>query len=293
MFRDSVSNTSRFIFIGTTSTNGVVLEYRTVSGDPATVITVPGISAPYWIELIKKGTQYTAYISPTGLSGSWVQAGTAIDLGFGNSSVNIGMAVTSDNNTVLSTATFGSFTIVDGDLPVKLLGFTASIGSDQDVVTKWVTSSELNSKYFYVQKSTDAMHFVTFAEVNAAGNSNTVQYYSANDYHPASGINFYRLQIVDKDGSITYSPVIALNFGNQTAPQVFPNPASSYFMVVAGAEPIREIILMDVSGKVIRRLSNPNVLATITINSESLSAGVYIVQIATASAMYQQKLFKQ
>jgi F5/8 type C domain/Secretion system C-terminal sorting domain/Fibronectin type III domain len=293
MFRDSVSNTSRFIFIGTTSTNGIVLEYRTNAGGPATVTMVPGINAPYWVELNKNGTQYTAYISATGLSGSWVQVGSPVDLSFGNSSVNLGMAVTSDNNTVLSTATFGSFTIVDGALPVTLLSFTASMVNDQYVVTKWATSGELDSKYFNVQKSADGLHFATFAQLNAAGNSSTVQYYSANDDHPVNGFNFYRLQIVDKDGAITYSPVIVLNFGNQTAPQLFPNPASSYFMVAAGVEAIREITITDVSGRVIRQILNTNAAATITINSENLSGGIYIIQIATASAIYQQKLIKQ
>jgi F5/8 type C domain/Secretion system C-terminal sorting domain/Fibronectin type III domain len=293
MFRDSVSNTSRFIFIGTTSANGIVMEYRTIAGGPATVITVPGINAPYWLELNKNGTQYTAYISPTGLAGSWVQVGTVVDLGFGSSSVNVGMAVTSNNNTVLSTATIGSFTIVDGALPVKLLSFTASIFNNLYVVTKWSTSTELDSKYFNVQKSADAQHFATFAQVNAAGNSYTIQNYSASDYHPVNGYNFYRLQIVDNDGTITYSPIAEVNFGNQAAPQVFPNPASSYFIVAAGQEAIKEVRVMDVSGKVIRHFLNPNNAMTITINAEKLAGGVYIIQISTASAMYQQKLFKQ
>jgi hypothetical protein len=293
MFRDSVSNTSRFIFIGTTSADGIVMEYRVTAGGPTTVITVPGINAPYWIELNKNGTQYTAYISPTGLAGSWVQIGTVIDLGFGSSSVNVGMAVTSNNNTVLSTATIGSFTIVDGALPVKLLSFTASIFNNQYVATNWSTSAELNSKYFNVQKSADDQHFVTFAQVNAAGNSSTVQNYSANDYHPVRGYNFYRLQIVDNDGTITYSPIVEVNFGNQALPQVFPNPASSYFIVAAGNEAIKDIRVIDVSGKIISHILNPNNAMTITINAEKLAGGVYIIQISTASAMYQQKLFKQ
>ena len=40
MFRDSVSNTSRFVFIGTTNGNGIVFEYRSTPGGATTIITV-------------------------------------------------------------------------------------------------------------------------------------------------------------------------------------------------------------------------------------------------------------
>lgn len=293
MFRDSVSNTSRFVFIGTTNGNGIVFEYRSTPGGATTVITVANIAAPYWVELNKSGTQYTAYISATGLQNSWVQVGTTVDLGFGNATAYVGMAVSSDNNSVLSTATIGNYTEVSGALPVKFLGFTASNVNNQYIGVKWATSSEIDSKYFDVQRSNDGIIFSTFAQVNASGNSNIIQYYSANDYHPVNGYNFYRLKIVDIDGSVTYSPIIEINFGNQTSPNIFPNPASSYFTVTAGQDEMKEISVIDVSGKTIQHVINSNGSSAITITSESFAAGVYIIKITTASHVYQQKLFKQ
>jgi hypothetical protein len=293
MFRDSVSNTSRFIFIGTTNGNGIILEYRSSPGGAVTTITMPGIAAPYWVELNKSGTQYTAYVSATGVANSWVQVGTTIDLGFGSSTANIGMGVTSHNNSVLSTATFGNFTIDDGALPVKLISFAGSNINDQYILLKWVTASETDSKYFDVQKSDDGIIFTTFAQVNASGNTTLVQNYSANDHHPQNGNNFYRLRIVDIDGTVTYSKIIAVNFGDQTLPQVFPNPASSYFTVTAGQEAMKEISVIDVSGKIIQRIVNSNGSSAVTINSESFAGGVYIIKITTTAHVYEQKLFKQ
>ncbi len=293
MFRDSVSNTSRFAFIGTTNSSGIVFEYRSSSGGPTTVITIPSISAPYWVALNKSGTQYTAYISATGQQNSWIQIGTTVDLGFGNATAYVGMAVTSDNNAILSTATIANYAEISGALPVKIISFTGSNVNNQYTALHWATSSEINSKYFDVQRSDDGIGFTTFEQVNAAGNSSIIHNYSADDYHPNNGYNFYRLKMVDLDGAISYSNIITVNFGNQLAPQVFPNPASSYFTVTAGKEEIKEISIVDVSGNTIRHIANNNGSSVIGVAAANLAAGVYIIKITTVSNVYEQKLFKQ
>jgi hypothetical protein len=292
MFRDSVSNTSKFAFIATTSSTGIVFEYRIAAGGSTTTVNIPSLKAPYWIELNKSGTQYSAYVSATGLQNSWFQVGTTVDLGFGSSPVYIGMAITSANNSTLSTATIGSFTEVSSPLAIDLINFTASNINNQNILLKWSTSAEINNKYFGVERSDDGVSFQEIMEVNAIGNSNIQQNYSATDYHPDNGLNFYRLKEVDSDGTITYSPVIAIIFGNQDAPKIFPNPASSYFTVTAGQEAMKGISIIDVSGKIIRQVVN-NGSSAIRISSVNLAAGIYIIKVTTATKVYQQKLFKQ
>lgn len=294
MIRDSVSNTSRFVFIGVTSSNGVVFEYRNSPGGAATVITLPGIAAPYWLKLNKTGTQYSGYISPTGAANSWTQVGTTTDLGFGGATpVYIGMAVTSHNNSVLSIATFGSYTDVNSPLPLNLISFTGINVNNQYVLLKWVTSNEIKTDYFDVERSSDGVVFTKVAQVKAAGNSSTNQYYSYQDADAANGLNFYRLNQVDIDGNHSYSPVVPVNFGRNGLPEISPNPANTYFTVIAGIEPIKEITLFDASGKTIQHLVNENSSSAITIASGNLAAGIYIVKIKTATQVYQQKLFRQ
>ena len=293
MFRDSISNTSRFVFIGTTNGNGIVFEYRSIAGGATTAITIPNIAAPYWVELNKSGTQYTAYISATGLLNSWVQVGTTVDLGFGNAAAYIGMAVTSDNNSVLSTATFGNFTITDNTVVVRPISFTGTNINNQYILLNWSIAAGDNSKYFNVQKSSDSLNFTTFTQVNAAGNNGVVQSYSAKDNQPQFGVNYYRLQIVDSLGTITYSGIIAVNFGNQNLPQVFPNPATSYFSVTAGQQIMKEIDVTDVSGRIVQRILNNSGSLVISVNAESFAGGIYIIRITTSSQVYELKLFKK
>ena len=291
MFRDSISNTSPFAFVATTSSSGIVFEYRSVSGGSTTVVSIPSLAAPYWIELNKSGTKYSAYISSSGAANSWTQIGPTVDLGFGTSPVYLGMAVTSANNAKLSTATIANFTEVSSPLLIKLISFTGTNINNQNILLKWATSSEINTNYFDVQRNDGNAGFQSIGRVNASTNSTVQQNYSAIDYHPNPGANLYRLMEVDLDGTISYSPTVEVNFGIQEAPQISPNPASSYFVVTAGLEPIKEISIVDVSGKVIEHIIN-NGSSDITISSANLISAVYIVRIITTSKVYQQKLFK-
>ena len=103
------------------------------------------------------------------MQNSWVQVGTTVDLGFGNATAYVGMAVTSDNNSVLSTATIGNYTEVTGGLPVKLISFTASNINNQYIGVKWSTSSEIDSKYFDVQRSDDGIIFINLCTGECVG----------------------------------------------------------------------------------------------------------------------------
>jgi hypothetical protein len=43
----------------------------------------------------------------------------------------------------------------------------------------------------------------------------------------ASGVNYYRLKITDKDASIKYSSIVAINNKQSTKLEVYPNPVTN------------------------------------------------------------------
>jgi hypothetical protein len=92
---------------------------------------------------------------------------------------------------------------------------------------EWITSSELSSDYFEVQRLYDE-NYVSLGRVNAVGDSHGENQYSFLDEYPAYGDNYYRLRQVDTDGSFEYSYVITVR--NEINPttlriRVHPNPA--------------------------------------------------------------------
>jgi F5/8 type C domain/Secretion system C-terminal sorting domain/Fibronectin type III domain len=290
MMRDSLSNTSRFAFMGLTSANGMMFIYRNAVGSNAVTVNGPAVKAPYYVKLTKKGTVYTGFVSSTGLDNTWSQVGSA-DLGFGSSAINVGYAVTSTLNASLSTATFDN---AESDvLPINLLSFAATLVDNKYVAISWVTSMEHNNDYFEVQKSSDGVHFDDLVRVASAGNSDVSQSYSTADNNPLNGINFYRLKQVDLDGRVSYFPAVVVRFGQTAGPIVYPNPVVSLVNVVAGNEAIESVTLFTVTGRTLLTVNNDAASTMLSIQTGNLASGIYILKVKTAGRVYQQKLVKE
>ena len=138
---------------------------------------MPGIAAPYWVELIKIGSTYGAYLSPDGIN--WTEIGPPVNPGFGGSGAGTfaGFAVTSHNNTMLSTMLSDAFTqsvpTTNPSLAVTLLNFAGQAINNQYADLKWTTAAGDNTDSFAVQRSTDGVHFRTLQTVKGIGNSQT------------------------------------------------------------------------------------------------------------------------
>jgi len=92
-------------------------------------------------------------------------------------------------------------------LPVnKVAGFTASLNNNK-VDLKWSTETEVNLSHVLVVKSTDGKHFKDAALVFAYGNTTAKSDYAFADNigKAKSAAVYYRLIIVNDDGSVQYS----------------------------------------------------------------------------------------
>ncbi len=110
-------------------------------------------------------------------------------------------------------------------LDAELIHFRAHLNPDRDVELNWISASEENLDYYEVQRSQSGLNFDKLTTVAAAGDSFTEQHYSALDRQPSRGINYYRLKMVDRDGSVTYSEIKSILI-EALADQVvvYPNP---------------------------------------------------------------------
>ncbi|RYF24577.1 MAG: T9SS type A sorting domain-containing protein [Flavobacteriales bacterium] len=114
-------------------------------------------------------------------------------------------------------------------LPVKLNGFTAKKQNNNEVLLKWETLSEKDSRSFVIERSNDGVNFISIGEQLAKGNTTSLNSYSFVDKRPANGYNYYRLKQVDINNDFDYSVVeqVKMAIENRSL-QVYPNPASSY-----------------------------------------------------------------
>ncbi len=111
MFRNSLAanSTDMFLTLTPSTSQGAKLEGRTSDGGTATIDdTATGLTAPYWIRLIRTGNLFTAFISPDG--NTWTNLGS-VTVAM-NTTVYVGLAVTSHNTAALNNSTFQNVSIV-------------------------------------------------------------------------------------------------------------------------------------------------------------------------------------
>ncbi|MCS6981476.1 MAG: T9SS type A sorting domain-containing protein [Flavobacteriales bacterium] len=158
---------------------------------------------------------------------------------------------------------FSRWTLSDPDvspLPVSLTSLTATCNNDHILIT-WTTASELNSKEFVVQRSTDLQNWVFVGAKPGAGNSNQPLSYSLVDPRPEPGVNYYRLLQFDYNNSdpAIYGPVSSScsPTGEPTGENLvfYPNPSTDWMtvdVVLAEAWDNAELRIMDVTGKLVQ-----------------------------------------
>jgi len=182
--------------------------------------------------------------------------------------------------------------IVSAVLPLQLLSFTGSYTGSANRL-QWTTASEINTAYFGIEHSTDGLHFSTLNNIKATGNGVATTTYQFDDSSNTSGIQYYRLQMTDRDGQYVYSNIVYLNDptpAGKTA-YVFPNPAAPsqniqlYLSTTSAATAM--LTITDLSGKIMRTqqvsLSRGN--NTCKVPSAGLPSGLYVVHCGDASVL--------
>jgi hypothetical protein len=166
-------------------------------------------------------------------------------------------------------------------LPVTLVSFQAK-KQENTAYLQWKTSSEINSRSFEIERSSNGKQWHRLGEVLARGSESALTDYSYTDSSPMAGTNMYRLKMIDRaadrlDGSFAYSRMVSLDFGAESA-ALYPNPAvgvSKVSLKGLKTEDIRHIRLFNMSGKAV---SEP-VLRQGSFHIGQIGAGNYTVEV--------------
>jgi uncharacterized repeat protein (TIGR03803 family) len=173
-------------------------------------------------------------------------------------------------------------------LPVTLLSFEARKRNQTTLLT-WKTAQEINSDRFEIQRSADGIRYSVIGVVAASGNSNATVNYTFTDNNPLRGVNYYRLNQIDADGSFSYSRIVTANFGGSEELAVFPNPvADQLYIRMPGNNQFRSIRIVDAAGKIVLQQALTG-SAVSTINVSSLPKGWYMAQLIGEGI--EQKVF--
>ena len=98
-----------------------------------------------------------------------------------------------------------------GALPIELLDFEATPKSNH-VLLEWSTLTETDNGFFRLERSKDGKYFTSFALINGAGTTTSIQEYQHLDLNPYNGVNYYRLVDISTSGEENYSDIILVHF---------------------------------------------------------------------------------
>ncbi|RYY54922.1 MAG: T9SS type A sorting domain-containing protein [Chitinophagaceae bacterium] len=191
-------------------------------------------------------------------------------------------------------------------LPVNLVRFTATkTNNDLDVRLAWTSATEENVLKYVVEvtrsnEQYSANRFDVIGELPAAGNSNSLQDYVFNDTEAGkSGVRYYRLKIVDRDGRFTYSDVVPVLFRSDISWNVYPNPSAGLFNLVyqvSGGSAV-EVKVLDLHGRVLRDIRSTGTgfvqKTELDLSSPGFAQGVYVCEIRSGETRKVFRIYKR
>jgi hypothetical protein len=177
-------------------------------------------------------------------------------------------------------------------LPIKLLSFSLTSGASVVELT-WKVDANETGNYFEVERSVDGKYFTTLGRVSAK-NGAGVQEYSTTDIASNSAV-YYRLKIVNKDQSVTYSRVLVTKAaGVESELTIRNNPATSSvnftFQTSTGGN--STVRIFSISGvKIYEQKMNVNKgINSLSVSVQSFPSGTYVMVI---DATQSKKFIKQ
>jgi hypothetical protein len=212
------------------------------------------------------------------------------------------VAVSSANytaGTVMSPTTPRPFTISGNGsatvLPLTIQSFVA-YPQNTSVNLVWQTTNEVNVSHIYVERSTDGTSFTRINKLSAKGGGT---YTYGDDVAALSSSKlYYRLMIVDKDGSASYSKVISAHLGSinkQLA--VYPNPVKGNLFVQITSTKAEKITLQvaDLQGKILQQEDTQVGVGNVSlsVNTSALAKGSYVLLVKGSGGVQQKQFVKE
>ena len=175
-------------------------------------------------------------------------------------------------------------------LPVDIVSFIGKIKGDV-VNLHWTIKNELSLDRYEIERSFNGKNYIQIGIVKA---TQAEQYL----YNDNAEINrgrqvYYRLKKVDKDGKFTYSEVLVLHIPLNTKFSVYPNPATTFFNLQLNKYVNGKVTIevTDLTGKIVLTRNYELDGSIISISTNQLANGTYLVKLKMNDEQYLQKLF--
>jgi hypothetical protein len=179
-------------------------------------------------------------------------------------------------------------------LPVTINTWTASLLPGDKALLKWTTSDAVNFDHFIVQRSTDDETFEDVGTVAAVtADSSATQQYSYMDQFTYNGNVYYRLEMVDHDGSTNWSTIVSLPMQASAAIRIYPTVVTNGQLTLESPSSINQaqFQIFDMKGQrlLVKNWSEFQGIQQVAIGS-NLAAGAYIALLSDGQSILTKQI---
>jgi hypothetical protein len=176
--------------------------------------------------------------------------------------------------------------IVTSIIPITLINLQA-IYKNGFTEISWATTMENNLSRFIIQYSNDNIHFTDVGSVTAVGNSNGGNY-SFQHNISINELGYYRLAIINLDGSLTYSVIKKVN-GIKDPVKILNNPLIGNRLSLSLNQKVNSLQVINATGAIVFKTDLRNELGVTSILLPNLSDGIYIALISAPGGNHFDK----
>jgi hypothetical protein len=180
-------------------------------------------------------------------------------------------------------------------LPVELIQFTAA-SSEKAIQLEWESASEQAFLGYEVERSIDGKNFAKIAWLVGKGNEAKGAAYQYKDEAVKQNIiYYYRLKMLDLDGTFEYSPMRVASINDKSSVvRIYPNPVVNEMVVEWESKEATNTMLnlYNATGQKVmsKSLLPQDGFQKMVLDRSNLPSGVYFLHIQSNSSSYTQSV---
>ncbi|MBL7738785.1 MAG: PQQ-dependent sugar dehydrogenase [Chitinophagaceae bacterium] len=175
--------------------------------------------------------------------------------------------------------------------PLSLIRFYGRTGSGYNDIL-WTAEAEENIGKYEVEYSADGSVYAKAGEIPAISDGNKNDYVFRHNSHYSSK-TFYRLKIIERDGSFYYSPVITVRNNDKSNARIYPTLISGGFVNIISDKAMEKVSLFSADGRMILSCNMYSRTGYFTLPLPSLQKGVYLIQLTGTDFRQTEKIIIQ
>lgn len=282
------------------------VNYSIIEGD--TTGTVPEANAS---NISGEDPLFKDASNPSGADGKWMTADDGLMVTEGSPAIDAGKPdikepatditgyarkIVEDGGNEVGKFTLGAYEYRSGAVPVIMMDFDAK-EVREGVELSWKVVAATDFSHFEIERSSDGLEFKSIGRTNYIGSGKYREL--DNDIPAGQVILFYRLKMVDKDGTFKYSEVkrVVINRSVSNAVRVYPNPFKDNIRLDLSLDMTKpvSVSLFDMEGRMVysRNYGANASNRKLTIDKlDFLKPGSYMVRVVSGESVYNVRVVK-